>query len=308
MYSRHAQTNNRVALPRDTARVPCATVYRGSTFKMHLLQLFTLSGCSRSYCYCCCTGRFSSLSRRWSTRRSPDRTRGRVRISRRKQYIVGEASQPIIMRAASAQTVDRVLGVLVAVCASAVLVAIGARAGSSLSTLLRLTYNEASQASSSSSKKKQKGRSDHPRRPREEQGRDSSAAEGNSDNSSSSSSSPQDGEGDGDAYHAYAYGARSAAVRRRAGGGGDEGEGRLVMHCGSCHCGGLVFEVKASEHLVAIEGPSKVRDCALLGGERVFAREANMSLVDIYLACRRCQNRIYKSTCTNNSSMVVVLT
>ena len=31
-----------------------------------------------------------------------------------------------------------------------------------------------------------------------------------------------------------------------------------MLHVGSCHCGGLAFEVEAPEHLVAIEGPSKV--------------------------------------------------
>lgn len=162
------------------------------------------------------------------------------------------------MRGASSQTVDRMLGVLVAVCASAVLVAIGARAGSSLSTLLRLTYSEASQGSSRS--KKHKGRN-HFRRQRKGRNSSEAAEGGTSDNSDSS---PQDGEEDGDAYYAYAYGARSAALRRRT---AEDGEGRLVMHGGSCHCGGLVFEVEASEHLVAIEGPSKVRHVLGLGGE-----------------------------------------
>lgn len=121
----------------------------------------------------------------------------------------------------SPKTVDRVLGVLVAACASALLVALGARAGAragaSFTTLLRLAY----QGSSSSSSKRR--------------------------------SSRREGEEEGDAYFEYAHGSRSTTAA-----GAGAGRGGLVLHSGSCHCGGLAFEVEAPEHLAAIEGPSKV--------------------------------------------------
>lgn len=125
------------------------------------------------------------------------------------------------------KAVDRAIGVLVAACASALLVALGARAGSSLTTFLRLAYGE------------HVGKRGGKRRSTEEEG--------------------------GDAYFEYAHGSRSAAATARArartrqgGEAGGAGGGRLVSHVGSCHCGGLAFEVEAPEHLVAIEGPSKV--------------------------------------------------
>ncbi|CAN0340393.1 unnamed protein product, partial [Ectocarpus fasciculatus] len=81
----------------------------------------------------------------------------------------------------SPKTVDRVLGVLVAACASALLVALGARAGAragaSFTTLLRLAYR----GSSSSSKRRSSRREEE-----EEEG--------------------------GDAYYEYAHGSRSAAA------------------------------------------------------------------------------------------------
>ncbi|CAN0070488.1 unnamed protein product [Scytosiphon promiscuus] len=144
--------------------------------------------------------------------------------------------------AASPKTVDRVLGVLVAACASALLVALGARAGASFTTLLRLAYEEHFTAKRKSGKRR-------------------SAQQGEE-------------EEEGDAYFEYAHGSRSAtataAARARAAaagegsagdgdGSGSESGGGLVLHLGSCHCGGLAFEVQAPEHLVAIEGPSKVR-------------------------------------------------
>lgn len=129
----------------------------------------------------------------------------------------------------SPKTVDRVLGVLVAACASALLVALGARAGASLTTLLRLAYEERFTA----------------------RGKRRSARQ-------------EEHEEEGDPYFEHAYGSRSAARSRasREGSASDGSEsrgGRLVLHLGSCHCGGLAFEVEAPEHLVAIEGPSKVR-------------------------------------------------
>lgn len=122
------------------------------------------------------------------------------------------------------KAVDRAIGVLVAACASALIVALGARAGASFTTFLRLAYD------------------DHKRGKRRSAGGE---------------------EEEGDAYFAYAHGSRSAAAAARARAsardrGGDGGGGRLVCHVGSCHCGGLAFEVEAPEHLVAIEGPSKV--------------------------------------------------
>lgn len=127
----------------------------------------------------------------------------------------------------SPKTVDRVLGVLVAACASALLVALGARAGAragaSFTTLLRLAY----QGSSSSSKRR---------------------------------SSRREEEEEGDAYFEYAHGSRSTAAARARGAGGTGGGG-VVLHAGSCHCGWLAFEVEAPEHLAAIEGPSKVGCC-----------------------------------------------
>lgn len=130
----------------------------------------------------------------------------------------------------SPRTVDRVLGVLVTACASALLVALGARAGASFTTLLRLAYEEHFK----------KGGSGKRGGSAQEQGEE---------------------EGEGDAYFEYAHGSRSTARARTARDGSDSNGsgGRLVMHLGSCHCGGLAFEVEAPEHLVAIEGPSKVR-------------------------------------------------
>ncbi|CAN0493346.1 unnamed protein product, partial [Ectocarpus sp. 8 AP-2014] len=82
----------------------------------------------------------------------------------------------------SPKTVDRVLGVLVAACASALLVALGARAGAragaSFTTLLRLAY-QGSSSSSSSSKRR---------------------------------SSRREEEEEGDAYFEYAHGSRSTAA------------------------------------------------------------------------------------------------
>lgn len=133
---------------------------------------------------------------------------------------------------------DRAIGVLVAACASALLVALGARAGASFTTFLRLAYDE-------HVGKRSKRRS-----------------------------TQAEEEEEGDAYFEYAHGSRSAAAARaraRAGGEGGVGGGggRLVSHVGSCHCGGLAFEVEAPEHLVAIEGPSKVCYfvcCLFVGG------------------------------------------
>lgn len=169
------------------------------------------------------------------------------------------------MRAATPSTkaVDRVLGVLVAVCASAVLVAIGARAGSSITTLLRLTYTSTT-TNINRGKRKNTPRSN--RRGKE--------TRGSSDGAEGEGGEDDDDEDGGDAYFAYAHGSRSCSSTNRAaeaagdlaGGAGAEGMGgigdrggKLVLHLGSCHCGGLMFEVDAPEHLVAIEGPSKVR-------------------------------------------------
>lgn len=133
------------------------------------------------------------------------------------------------------KAVDRAIGVLVAACASALLVALGARAGASFTTFLRLAYDEHRRG-------KRRSRSADGQQQRQQE------------------------EEEEDAYFAYAHGSRSAAAAARArasarasGGAAGEGEGgRLVCHAGSCHCGGLAFEVEAPEHLVAIEGPSKV--------------------------------------------------
>lgn len=132
------------------------------------------------------------------------------------------------------KAVDRAIGVLVAACASALLVALGARARASFTTFLRLAYDE------------------HVGNKKRGNRRPSEGVEGGGE------------EEGGDAYFEYAHGSRSAAAAARArasaraGRGGGEGAGRLVPHLGSCHCGGLAFEVEAPEHLVAIEGPSKV--------------------------------------------------
>lgn len=162
--------------------------------------------------------------------------------------------------AAPGKAVDRAIGVLVAACASALLVALGARAGASFTTFLRLAYDEHIRGGGAKRR-----------------------------------SSPDRQEAEGDAYFEYAYGARSAAAaaaeararaRARARGGGEAGgeeEGAvLVLHLGSCHCGGLAFEVEAPEHLVAIEGPSKVRAVPLVvvflsggGAERPVLRGVN---------------------------------
>lgn len=166
------------------------------------------------------------------------------------------------MRAASPQTVDRVLGVLVAVCASAFLVAIGARAGPSITTLLRLSYHGHSSSSSSSRSKKRKS-SSRRRRSNSRVPREGALSAGYEESYHSSNDGDDGADEEGDAYYSYAHGSRSngdcsSFVRAESGQGEQERGGLLVLHYGSCHCGGLAFEVEASEHLVAIEGPSKV--------------------------------------------------
>ncbi|CAM9166144.1 unnamed protein product [Phaeothamnion confervicola] len=51
-----------------------------------------------------------------------------------------------------------------------------------------------------------------------------------------------------DPYHSYIHGRRSGKRSRD-----------LVLHRGSCHCGGLQFEVRAPAHLVAVEGSGPLR-------------------------------------------------
>lgn len=175
---------------------------------------------------------------------------------------------------------DRFLGVLVIVCASAVIVALSAHAGPPLSAIFRAGSDAFGDTTSSREARKRRRR----RRARRSGGsrstrppRAAETTESDSDCDASSSSSSAE---DGDAYHVYAHGARSVDGGERGGsrGGGrggvndvgarerrpgerDADSSRLILHVGSCHCGGLVFEVDAPEHLVAIEGPSKV--CAV---------------------------------------------
>lgn len=171
---------------------------------------------------------------------------------------------------------DRFLGALVVVCASAVIGAVGAHAGSTLSSLFRFAgggggrfgdKHRATKKKSSRRRKLRRGRACAPPFP--------NAVDSDDDDDDSNS----EREGEGDAYHVYAHGARSVGsgddewraagrgARERRGDGGDVGRSSSssssssVLHVGSCHCGGLMFEVDAPAHLVAIEGPSKVCLC-----------------------------------------------
>lgn len=180
------------------------------------------------------------------------------------------------MRAASPQTVDRLLGVFVAVCASAVIAAFGARIGPSFSAFLRLAYDGYA-SNGESSAGSEKGRGDSPKK-RRSRGRRRSSAE-NEDTRRQDGSGEGDNADIGDDYFAYAYGSRSSSLRSgtavgvaagdAAAVGGRRGLGAvLVVHAGSCHCGELAFEVQAPEHLVALEGPSKVKHLFVLLGVR----------------------------------------
>lgn len=172
------------------------------------------------------------------------------------------------MRAASSQAVDRLLGVFVAVCASAVIAAFGARIGPSFSAFLRLAYDGYASTGESSAGSEE-GRGDCSKK-RCSRGPRRSSPE-------NEGSRRQDEGGNvemGDDYFSYAYGSRSSSLRSGmavgvAAGDAADVAGRrglgavLVVHAGSCHCGELAFEVQAPEHLVALEGPSKVRHISI---------------------------------------------
>lgn len=172
------------------------------------------------------------------------------------------------MRAASSQAVDRLLGVFVAVCASAVIAAFGARIGPSFSAFLRLAYDGYASTDESSAGSEE-GRRDCPKK------RSSRRPRRSSPDNEDSRRQDNNGEGNnvemGDEYFAYAYGSRSSSLRSgvAAGDAATVAERRgglgavLVVHAGSCHCGELAFEVQAPEHLVALEGRSKVRHISI---------------------------------------------
>lgn len=223
----------------------------------------------------------------------------------------------------SQSQMDRFLGVLVIVCASAVIVALSAHAGPPLSAIFRAGSDAFGDSTSSRDARKRRRRRKARRGGGSHTTRPLRAAEGTESDSDSDGSSDSSAE-DGDAYHVYAHGARSVdggrsgssgegrgvvserGARDRRPGERDGGNSRLVLHVGSCHCGGLVFEVDAPEHLVAIEGPSKVRavcgvyyeavhldatlrallSTVLLGMVPMFAAALPLSVVGVGLQCK----------------------